>query len=702
MVRRTDAGIFPGFPLGSSSHLRYDASFQLTDTFPRGRRRSLPLSRIVSLLFCGLLLAASLVAPARAEELIAAYPLLPTGYSSIKVFDRQERFVGRILPEGRRWVPLDRIPVFLQQALVAIEDARFYQHGAVDFRGIARALMKDVVKGKLVEGGSTITQQLVKNKYLTAEKTLDRKVKEGFLALEYEGKYSKQQILEMYFNEIYFGNGAWGIAQASRLYFDKNPEELSDAESAMLAGVPKNPGRYNPLGPRTEVDKRRNTVLARMAELKMISPRQEQKLRSQRVKTAQPGQAPQYLAHVRRKLIEWYGPQVIERGGLNVVAAMDLNLQKLAEKLLPEGVKRVSPELQGALLCLDPATGDIVAMVGGVDFAKSTYNRALFAERQPGSAIKPLIYAAAIARGITASSRWDDTPVSYDKGNGQTWTPRNYRGESFGELSLREALARSDNVITVKLLDTIGVPYTVDFAGRMGLRLRTPNDLSLALGTTEVTLHDLTLAYAPLASSGRRVESRTIVRIRDRQKNSWTENPPAITPVLSPATAYITTRMLQDVLTYGTAKSLKKFAEERPAAGKTGTTDDYRDAWFIGYTPQLITGVWVGYDKPKPGGKGFTGGAVAAPIWERFMRRTLAGTPASDFPQPESIVAVEIDPKIGCPAGPETPEPRTEYYLSGTEPTLPCPGAGPATPSAPPEGPALPGAISPESLPRPD
>jgi 1A family penicillin-binding protein len=636
----------------------------------------LPLQRTAFLVTFGFLLVSSLVPSARAEEPFATYPPLPSGYTSIKVFDRQGRFAGRILPEGRHWVSIDRIPVFLQNALLAIEDSRFHEHGGIDIRGIARALVKDVAQGNLAEGGSTITQQLVKNKHFSAEKTIDRKVREGLLAMEYEKKYTKQQILEMYFNEIYFGNGAWGIVQAARLYFDKNPEELADAECAVLAGVPKNPGRYNPLGNPADVEQRKNTVLGRMAELEIITRRQEQQLRSQPVKAVPPGQAPQYLAHVRRKLIEWYGPQIIEQGGLVVTAAMDLNLQRLAEKTLREGVQRISPELQGALLCLDPHTGDVLAAAGGVDFSKSTFNRAFFAQRQPGSTIKPLIYAAALDLGILASSRWDDTPAAYSRGNGQSWTPRNYGRESFGTLTLREALARSNNVVTVKLLDTIGVPYFVDFARKLGLSLRTPNDLSLALGTEEVTLHDLTLAYAPLATGGLRPESRTIIRVYDLSRSSWAENPPAVTPVLSPATAFVTTRMLQDVMTYGTARSLNKFAQERPSAGKTGTTNDYRDAWFIGYTPQMITGVWVGHDKPKPGGKGFTGGAVAAPIWERFMRPALAGEPAVEFSQPDTVVAVTIDLKTGYLATADCRESQEEFYLVGTQPTAYCPEHG--------------------------
>ena len=633
-------------------------------------------TKFISLTAAGFFLALCLVPSARALEPIAAYPLLPAGYSTIKVFDREGRFVGRIMPEVRYWTTIDRIPAFLQQAVVAIEDSRFYEHGGIDVRGIARALVKDVVRGKLVEGGSTITQQLIKNKYLSGEKSLDRKVREGLMAVEFEQKYTKRQILEMYFNEIYYGNGAWGIGQASRIYFDKSPEELTNAECALLAGVPKNPGRYNPWGESVRVVGRRDIVLKRMVELKMITPRQKKKLRAERVAFMQQGQAPWDLATIKSKLMERYGKEIIEQGGLEVTAAMDLKLQKLAEQTLRDGVTRISPQLQGALVSMDLATGDLLAAVGGVDYHTSSYDRALHARRQPGSAIKPLIYAAALEKGVTASSVWDDTPVTYNRGANDTWTPLNYGREQYGALSLRQALAYSNNVITVKLLESIGAPYFADFAGKLGLPLRNRNDLSLALGTEEVTLHDLVEAYTPLANGGLRAEARTIIRIYDRNRRTMAENPPAITPVLSPAAAFVTTRMLKDVMVYGTAKSLKGFSRERPSAGKTGTTDEYRDAWFVGYTPQVITGIWVGYDTPKPGGKGFTGGSVCAPIWERFMRPASAARPAVEFPKPDTVVTVTIDPATGLLANADCPEKLDEFYIAGTQPTGSCPAHG--------------------------
>jgi 1A family penicillin-binding protein len=622
------------------------------------------------------LLALILVSSAGAREIIATHPSLPSGYSSIKVFDRQGRFVGRIQAEGKYWVSIDRIPSFLQKAVVAIEDSRFYEHGGIDIRGIARALVKDVIKGKMVEGGSTITQQLIKNKLLSGEKTLDRKLKEAQLAMDYERKYSKKQILEMYLNEIYYGNGAWGIAQASRLYFDKTPEQLSEAECALLAGIPKNPSRYNPSAKSSEAGKRRNLVIARMAELNIITQKKKNILSARPITFVKAGEAPHYMAHIRNKLIERFGADIIEQGGLEVTAALDLPMQKRAEKALREGVLRISPELQGALLSLDPATGDVLAAVGGVDLTRNSYNRAFYAKRQPGSAIKPLIYAAALEKGITVGSLWSDTPVTYNRGNGEVWQPRNYGNERHGELTLRQALAHSNNIIAVKVLDTIGVPYFTEFAGNLGLSLHEGNGLSLALGTEEVTLSDLVAAYAPFANGGTRPVPRTIIRIYDRKHRSWTENPPSVTPVLSPAAAYITTQMLKDVMTYGTAKNLKSFGRERPSAGKTGTTDDYRDAWFIGYTPQMITGVWVGYDKPRPGGRGFTGGAVSAPIWGRFMRSVLASKPAVDFPRPDTVVSVPIDPATGRPAAPGAPSQREELSVSRPEPAESSPEYG--------------------------
>ncbi len=604
------------------------------------------------------------------------YPTLPTGVSSVTVLDSQGRYVGRIPPQNRYWIPINRIPGFLQQALLAVEDSRFYEHSGLDFRSIARAAVKDVLKGRMAEGGSTITQQLIKNKYLSSARTLDRKIEEAQLALDFEKKYTKQQILEMYFNEIYYGNGAQGLVQAARLYFDKSPEDLTDGECILLAGVPKNPSRYNPFGKPVDVAGRRDIVLKRMEDLHLITPQRKLDLQAHGAATRPLGQAPQYLAQIRAQLVSRLGTDAVEQGGMEVIAALDLDLQRQAEQTLREGVKRLAPGLQGALVCLDPSTGDVLAAVGDMEGVPNAINRAFISRRQPGSAIKPLIYAAALEKGLTAASLWSDDAVAYDAGKGQVWTPQNYGREQFGELSLRQALAHSANIITVKVLEAVGVPDFVDYAGRMGLALHAQNGLSLALGTDEVTLKDLVQAYTPLATGGTKAEARTILRIYDRRRQAWIDNAPVLSPVMTPAAAFITTQMLKDVLTYGTAKSLRGFSQAHPSAGKTGTTDNYVDAWFVGYTPNLITGIWIGYDQPKSGGKGFTGGAVAAPIWDRFMNKVVASRPNLDFPVPETVLTRSIDPKTGFLAQKDCPQKQDEFFVAGTEPTEPCPQHG--------------------------
>jgi 1A family penicillin-binding protein len=619
-------------------------------------------------LFCLFLMSALI--PAQAN--FATCPIQPSGIASSSVVDRHGRYVGRILPQKRYWVSINNIPIFLQKAIIAVEDSRFYEHDGIDVYGIARAMFKNVVNGRLVEGGSTITQQLIKNKYLTGKASLDRKVKEARMAIEFERKYTKRQILEMYFNEIYYGNGATGIAQAARFYFNKSPSELTEGECILLAGVPKNPNRYNPMGKPEDVTRRRDIVLKRMVDLRIITPNKRYYLQTHPIVVQKCDHAPQYLSQVRTRLVESMGFEAVEYGGLEITAALDLTLQQQAEQVLREGTKKIDPDLQGALICIDPINGDVLAAVGDTTGAKNSINRVFTSRRQPGSAIKPLIYAAAVEKGITASSMWSDAPVTYNWGNGSTWRPLNFGKVNHGDLSLRQALAYSSNTITVKLLDLIGVPYFIGIAGKMGLPMQAKNGLSLALGTDEVTLGNLVQAYIPLANNGLRVESRTVIRVRNKRYGTCTECQPVITAALSPATAYIVTQMLKDVMTYGTAKSLIRFGREHASAGKTGTTNNYLDTWFVGYTPQLLTGVWVGYDRPKPIGGGLTGGAVAAPIWERFMIKNAKPKSAVDFTKPSGIASAAIDPTTGHLATATCPKKQDEFYISGTEPRTSC------------------------------
>jgi len=611
------------------------------------------------------------LSPSMGEEPIARFPLLPAGYQPVRVFDRHGTYVGRIMSQRRYWTPIERIPLFLQRAVVAVEDARFYEHSGIDVKGIARALVKDVIKGKLAEGGSTITQQLVKNRHLTAEKSLDRKIEEARLAIEYEQRYTKQQILEMYLNEIYYGNGAWGIAQAARLYFDKEPEALTEVECLVLAGIPKNPGRYNPRGKPEDVNRRRDVVLKRMEELGIITAAKRKSLRATRVVYAPPDQAPEYLSLVRERLQERYGPEIIERGGVEITASLDLPLQKTAEQVIRTGVKRRDPSLQGALVAMDPNTGDILAMVGGTDYPKDTFNRALMGRRQPGSAIKPFLLAAALEQGVTAIDLFDDDPVTYPAGEGKGWTPRNYGDERYGVLTLRKALAVSNNVIAVKLLDRIGIDPFVSSLERGGIVVP-ERDLTLALGTPLVSPHDLVRGYVPFANGGTFVDSRVIVRIYDRLFKQWHETGVSARPAFSAATSFVVTSILRDVLTEGTGKSARDLAQRHPLAGKTGTTTDGRDAWFVGYAPDLVAGVWVGYDGGKTGGKGFTGGSVALPLWKQFMEKVLGRRGPLQFPLPAEVVRVRIDPDTGCRVEGNDAEGVEEYFLPGTEGVTLC------------------------------
>ncbi|BDU78092.1 transglycosylase domain-containing protein [Mesoterricola sediminis] len=618
------------------------------------------------------------------QDPIARFPQLPPGTASITVMDRQGRFVGRIQPSRRTWVTLDRIPAFLRQALLAVEDARFYEHGGIDLKGIARALVRDVTHGRMAEGGSTITQQLIKNRFLSNERTLDRKLQEARMAMDFEKKYSKDQILEMYFNEIYFGNGAWGLAQAARLYFDKNPEALTEAECLLLAGVPKNPGRYNPLGKPADVALRRDVVLKRLEELGYVSAARKQDFWRHPAAVQPLPQAPSYLAQVRAQLATELGEDAVERGGLEVFAALDLELQKAAERTLREGVKRLSPDLQGALVALDPLTGDVLAAVGDAEGQARSLNRAFTSRRQPGSAIKPLLYATAVDQGLTATSRWNDDPVAYPGAGGRPWKPRNFAGEHLEDPTLAEALAHSSNVVAVKVLDRVGLPAFVEAAGRMGLPLRAANGLSLALGTSEVTLKDLVQAYTPLANPGNLAQARTILRTHDLRTGAWVEHAPSVQAVFNPAACFVTAWMMQDVLLHGTAKALRTFAQEHPCAGKTGTTEDQQDAWFVGFTPHLAAGVWVGFDRPRPGGRGFTGGAVAAPIWERFMRKAVGHAEPEPFQAPEGAVQVTVDPASGQVATDACPATAEAWFVAGTEPQTPCPLHAPQAPETQP------------------
>jgi 1A family penicillin-binding protein len=609
-----------------------------------------------------------------------------THFSSVKIYDARERLITRLLHDHKEMVKIDQIPIDLQNALVAVEDHRFYSHHGVDVLGVGRALVKNIIEGRVVEGGSTITQQLVKNMLLSNEKTMSRKLKEGMLALEFEQKYSKKQILEMYFNYVYFGNGAWGVQQAARLYFDKNVSDLSLAEYAVLAGIPKSPNNFNPFADKARSKQRRNLVLAKMIEHGFLDKKRASKaLKSPLSVANQPGKS-YFSEYIRQKLIDRFGEGIIRIGGYKIYTTLDLDLQRSAEQVLADGLKRVEGKnsqaagreslppvgLQGAFLAIDPRNGHIKAVVGGRDFNTSPYNRAFYARRQPGSSFKPFIYAAVMEKGFPVSSIWSDESLSYDIGNGKVWKPSNYDNKYFGHQSLRDALAYSNNLVTIRLLEAIGIAAVQDVAGRLGVKSQLEHNLSLALGTSEVSLQELVYAYAAFANHGQVPGPLSILKIADRGGNVVFEGAPGISQGLSQEVAYLITDMLMGAVDYGTGKNIRVYGFKDVCAGKTGTTDDCNDAWFIGYTPEIVAGLWVGYDQPRSMGKALTGGAVCAPIWAEFMCKAKRYISLTPFIMPETLIMQKIDPATGLLAAEACPQKKMELFIPGTEPTTYC------------------------------
>src|SRR5215471_18078471 len=626
-----------------------------------------------------------------------------------KVYDENDELITEFHVERRLFVPLAQIPKPLRDAIIATEDARFYSHFGVDPTGIGRAIYQNFRHGRIVEGGSTITQQLAKVLFLTPDKSLERKLKEAVLALELERRYSKDRILELYLNQIYFGHGAFGVEAAARTFFGKGVGQLSLSESALLAGLPKAPTTYSPFEHLDAAKRRRHTVLARMVETGILKPEQ-----AKRAGVAEVGLVPEerrrttgqyYLEYVQQLLEQEYGADIVFKGGLQVYTTLSPTMQLKAETALREGLRALearrvaaaikkgnaasNPPLdatpvpaagvdrpEGALLSIEPQTGYIKAKVGGYDFFKSEFNRAVQAHRQPGSAFKPFVFIAALESGLTPASIVDDSPVEYPIGkNGKPWRPDNYDRKFRGPITFQQALEDSINVAAVKVQEQVGVRRTVDVARRLGVESPLGENLSIALGTSDLTLLELTSAYGALANQGTWIQPTAIRYVLDSHHKLLEENAPQGKQVLSPEVAYVATHMLRGTIERGTGTAAKALG--RPAAAKTGTTNDYSNAWFVGYTPKLATGVWVGYDRPRSLGRDETGSRVAVPIWTAFMLAVLAGAPVEDFPVPERVVLVPVDLSAagGCV------RPVTMAFVAGTEPrancgpTHPLPGA---------------------------
>ena len=579
---------------------------------------------------------------------------------SSKIYDRNNRTVGEIYLEKRTIVPYQTIPKHVVNAFVAAEDANFFRHKGVDFAAIARAAVKDVLSGGYAQGASTITQQTVKSLFLNPEKSIRRKLKEIILAYRIEKKLTKDEILFLYLNQIYLGDGAYGVEAASRAYFGKGVESVSVAEGAMLAGLAQAPTRYSPRNHLDLAKARQRYVLRRMAEVGFLSSGDADRAYQARTALAPPSsfrsKAAYFLEYVRSYIQERYGLDALYKTELQIYTTIDGRLQEAANDALIDGIRRTEQRnrykgLQGALLAIDPHTGGVLAMVGGVDFTESQFNRAIQARRQPGSAFKPIIYAAALDQGKTVVSTLDDSPIEFDRNENELWKPRNYDGTFLGPIPMLEALAKSRNLATVRLLNEIGVDAAIQTARALGIESPIERNLSIALGSSGVTPLELCAAYATFANGGERPTPYFFREIRDASGNILESAEPQTRRVIAPETAYLAVRLMQEVIRSGTATSARGLG--RNLAGKTGTTNENADAWFIGFSPDLLAAVWIGFDTPKPLGDRQSASAVSLPIWIRFMGRALSYYPERDFPVPPGVTFARVDLVSGkaLPAG---------------------------------------------------
>ncbi len=709
------------------------------------------------------------------------------------VYSDDGRKIGEFYNERRVVIPLSDMPDNLINAFVAAEDSRFREHPGIDIQSIFRAFIKNFQAGTITQGGSTITQQVTKSFLLTPERTYERKLKEAILAYRIEKKFTKDQILYLYLNQIYLGHGAHGVESAAENYFGKHARELNLAECAMLAGLPQAPSRYSPFQFPERAKQRQIYTLNRMKEEGMISNMEvteaiDMPLDIKPRKNWFIERVPFYAEHVRRYVEKKYGPDALYNQGLQIHTAVNIEFQKMArsavrkglldldrrmgyrgpsgqiplseieafcidqaqkipENLLTSGdihtgvvldvddpnqkavvrvgsfkgiirldtmtwARRPNPEIayyeskitapsqvltagdiiqvqvasvsqdkdtyeftlfqepvaQSALLSIEAETGHVKAMIGGRNFRDSQFNRAYQSLRQPGSAFKPVIYAAALDKGYTPATMIMDSPVVYDDAERDfTWKPQNYAETFYGPTLFREALVHSRNVVTIKLLQDIGISYAIDYARKLGITSDISQDLSIALGSSGVSLLEMVNAYAVFSNLGYFIEPVFITKIFDRHGNLLETSQLVRKKVIDMSTAYIMTHLLESVVTSGTGKRVR--ALKRPVAGKTGTTNNLIDAWFLGYTPRYTTGVWVGLDQGGSLGKGETGSRTASPIWLDYMQQALEGKPARAFTVPDGVVFAKIDAETGLLPIEESEKTIFECFKEGTVPT---------------------------------
>ncbi len=600
----------------------------------------------------------------------------------VKVYSQDGLLMAEFGHKKRIPVSIEEIPKPLIDAFVSTEDQRFFKHYGFDIRGLARAVSKLISTGSKAQGGSTITMQVARNFYLSPEKTYIRKLRELLLAIKIERTLTKDKILELYLNKIFLGHRSYGIAAAAKTYYGKSLSELTLAQMAMLAGLPKAPSRLNPLTNPKAALTRRNHVLERMAEEGYISEATKVKTQAIPVSATYHERkiqlsAPYVSDMVREYLLNHYGERVFT-SGLQVFTTIHSETQQQAQRTLREGLQayherhhatNTSPvDVQGTLIAMKPSNGAILALVGGFDYTRSQFNRATKALRQAGSSFKPFIYAAALHQGYTLATLVNDAPFAInDTGDGQLWRPENANHRYHGPTRLKEGLVHSRNLLTIRLLDQLGIPNTLAFLSKFGFEAnKMPHTLSLALGAANVSALELSRAYAILANGGYKIQPFFISHILNGRgemayqaspltachPNLCAVNEISAESVLDPAVAYLMQHALADVITQGTARAAKQL-HRHDIAGKTGTTDDQFDAWFAGFTPNVVATVWVGFDKPQSLGE--YGSQAALPIWIHFMKEVLANEPDQLPPPPLGLVTLRIDPKTGLLTHEEQP-----------------------------------------------
>ena len=623
------------------------------------------------------------------------------------IFDRSDQLAFTVFKEQRLDVPLSLMSPHLKAAILAIEDQRFYDHGGFDAVRIGAAMLANLRRGRLAQGGSTITQQLARQSFLSADKTIHRKLQELLLAERIERLYSKDQILELYLNKVYFGDGFYGVEAASRGFFNANAKDLTVAQAALLAGLVKSPSSYAPTVSLDRAVARRNIVLQAMLDARAIdratftAARAEKPVLVDGLRSDEPpGQY--FKEQVRRELVDRFGWQRVYQGGLRVYTTIDMAMQTAADEAVASGLKALDAKrtakmsaktraaekdqgpLQAAIIAMEPDTGAVRAMTGGRDFAESSFNRAVQAKRQPGSAFKPFVYASAIESGYTPASLITDlnAPIPTPQGG---WTPEDEHSTS-DSMSIRAALRTSSNRAAVRMLQDVGIAKTVQYAKTLGVG-NVPSVPSLALGSGEVTLQSMTAAYAAFANHGVVPQPMLIRRVEDRDGRVLYASSPEGTQAVRDTTAFLMANMMADVINAGTGARARSLGFRLPAAGKTGTTNDYNDAWFVGFTPSLVAGVWVGFDQPRTIFPGGFAADVAVPLWASFMKTATRGDKPAWLPIPAGIVTADVcrlSGKLateGCEHAEILDEEGRverrsvvyrEYFVKGTEPTTEC------------------------------